>query len=76
MALHLNEFKRAKVVFGCSLEHITFLREKMGRELGLGGRSSFGVILSHFFLLKDLTTWNRRFEEDKVRKLNPNLIFL
>ena len=35
MALHLNEFKRAKVVFGCSLEHITFLREKKGRELGL-----------------------------------------
>ena len=76
MALHLNEFKRAKVVFGCSLEHITFLREEKGRELGLGRRSSFGVILSHFLLLRDLTTWKRRFEEAKVRKSNPNLSFL
>ena len=76
MALHLNEFKRAKVVFGCSLEHITFLREKRGGELGLRRRSSFGVILSHFLLLRDLTTWNRRFEEAKVRKSNPNLIIL
>ena len=76
MALHLNEFKREKVVFGCSLEHIMFFREEKGRELGLGRRSSFGVILSHFLLLRDLTTWKRRFEEAKVRKSNPNLIFL
>ena len=76
MALHLNEFKRAKVVFGCSLEHITFLREKRGRELGLRRRSSFGVTVSHFLLLRDLTAWNRRFEKAKVRKSNPNLIFL
>ena len=33
MALDLNEFKRAKVVFGFSLEHITFLREEKGRAL-------------------------------------------
>ena len=30
----------------------------------------------HFLLLIDQTTWKRRFEEDKVRKSNPNLIFL
>ena len=59
MALHLNEFKREKVVFGCSLEHITLLGEKRGRELGLGRRSSFGVILSHFLLLRDQETYKR-----------------
>ena len=31
---------------------------------------------THLLLLRDQTTWKRRFEEAKVRKSNPNLIFL
>ena len=48
----------------------------MGRELGLGIRSSFGVIPSHFLLLRDQTTWKRIFEEVKVRKSNFNPSFV
>ena len=43
------------------------MKEKRGTELGLGRRSSFGVAPSHFLLLRDQTTWKRRFEEAKVR---------
>ena len=47
----------------------------MGEKLGFARRSDFGGIVSHFLLLRDQTTWKRRFKETKVRKQNPNFIF-
>ena len=46
----------------------------MGEKLGFARMSDFGGIVSHFLLLKDQATWNRRFKENKVRKQNPNFV--
>ena len=51
MALHLNEYKRPKVVFGCPLEHITFFfsrrrEEKKGEGARVCKRLSFGWLCS------------------------------
>ena len=37
----------------------------MERRLRFARRSDFGGIVSHFLLLRDQTTWKRRFEEAK-----------
>ena len=64
---------------GAHLEQTRFGREreeKRGRELGLGRRSRFGVILSHFLLLRDQATYKRRFEEIQGMNTNPNFTLL
>ena len=77
-ALNLNGFKRPKVVFECSLEHITFL----GREERRQGRRKLGLqeirlrlgFASHFFLLRDQETYKKRCEEVQGNKSNPKFI--
>ena len=64
---------------GAHLEQTCFgteREEKKGRELGLGRRSSCGVILSHFLLLRDQAAYKRRFEEIQGMKTNPNFTLL
>ena len=51
-------------------------RRKREKELGFARDQVLVGLASHFLLLRDLTTWNKRLEEAKVRKSNPNLIFL
>ena len=48
----------------------------MEKELGFARDQVLVGFAPHFLLLGDLTTGKRRFEEAKVRKSNPNLIFL
>ena len=76
----LKGFKRPNLVLGAHFEPSHFWRrreEKKGeRELGFARDQVLVSFASHFLLLRDLTTWKRRFEEAKVRKTNPNLIFL
>ena len=50
-------------------------RENEEKSYGLQGGLALVGFASHFFLLKDQATYKRRFEEAKVRKSNPNLIF-
>ena len=62
MALHLKGFKIPNLVLDAHLEQITFLEkreEKREKKARVCKRSSFGVILSHFLLLKDQTTYKR-----------------
>ena len=60
MALHLNEFKRPKVVFGSSfLSNHVFERmrgEKGEKRLRLRKDQALGGISSHFLLLCDQAT--------------------
>ena len=50
-------------------------RRKREKELGFARDQVLVGFAPHFLLLRDLTTWKRRFEEAKIRKSNPNLIF-
>ena len=73
-AIHLSGFIKTKhVVLGLIWRAIPFLRKKRGEKggkarvckeewLGLG-------FASHFLLLGDQTTYKRRFEGAKVRKI-------
>ena len=49
-------------------------RRKREKELGFARDQVLVGFAPHFLLLRDQTTWKRRFEEAKVRKSNPNLI--
>ena len=42
-------------------------RIEKGENLGFFKRSSLGWVCFHLFLLRDQTTWKRRFEEVEVR---------
>ena len=71
-------FKRPNLVLDAHLSKSRFGRrgeEKREKKVRVCKRSSFGVILSHFLLLRGQATWKGRFEGAKVRKSNPNLIF-
>ena len=72
-------FKDQKWSKGAHFEQSRFWerkRGKMGEKLGFARMSDFGGSVSHFMLLRDQATWKRRFEVTKVRKQNPNFIFL
>ena len=60
---------RAHNVFGRIREEKREKKARVARDQVLVG------FAPHFLLLRDQTTWKRRFEEAKVRKSNPNLIF-
>ena len=62
---------RAHHVFGRGRKE-----KKREKELGFARDQVLVGFAPYFLLLRDLTNWKRRFEEAKVRKSNPNLIFL
>ena len=61
---------RAHHVFGERREEKREKKSRVARDQVLDD------FAPQFLLLRDQTTWKRRFEEAKVRKSNPNLIFL
>ena len=69
------------MVLGHFEEQIPFLKEKWekkkkGEKLGFARRSGLGWLASLFLLLRDQTTYKKRFEEVQGKKnQNPNLIF-
>ena len=78
-ALHLNEFKRLKVAFGCSLEHITFWERKKG-ENGERARAWEKIKLwcDSFPLFSSKRSRNLQdndLKRFKVRKQKPNFTF-
>ena len=77
-ALTLKGVKRPKVVFGCSLEHITFLREKGRRKRGkarIWQEIKFWLDLFPISCSKETKQHTiRDFEEVQGNKSNPNLI--
>ena len=81
MALHLSGIlKDQKWSLGAHLLRKPVFgeeeRRKREKELGFARDQVLVGFASHFLLLRDLTAWKRRFEKAKVRKSNPNLIFL
>ena len=68
------------MVLGNFEEQIPFLKEKGEKKkrekLGFARRSGLGWLASLFLLLRDQTTYKKRFEEVQGKKnQNPNLIF-
>ena len=81
MALHLRGIlKDQKLSKGSSFFSLPVFgeeeRRKREKEIRFVRDQVLDGFASHFLLLRDQATYKKRFEEAKLRKSNPNLIFL
>ena len=75
-----RDIKRPKWSKGSSIFSLPVFgeeeRRKREKELGFAKDQVLDEFASHFLLLRDQATYKKIFKEAKVRKSNPNLIFL